>query len=123
MAARNVQDALDSVADVLFPEVLEGAAVEISSHGYDGDTPLHVMCWREDAEGVQLLLQAGADPNAIGEMSETPLHVACRVANESIVRMLLAAGAKPDIRGEFEVTPFDIAQTKPILADVFGRDL
>jgi uncharacterized protein len=118
--ARSLKDILDATADVLFPEVLEGAVVEVASRSCDGDTPLHVMCWREDIEGVQLLLQAGADPNAIGDMSETPLHVACRVANADIIGKLLAAGARSDIRGEFDVTPIDIAREKPSLAGAFG---
>jgi ankyrin repeat protein len=78
------------------------------------------MIWREDVEAVRVLLTAGADPNAIGDMSETPLHVACRVANPAIVEALLAAGARTDLRGEFDVTPAEIAQENPVLLQLFG---
>jgi ankyrin repeat protein len=120
VSARDLNEILQSTADVLFPEILEGAKVEVTSRSPDGDTPLHVMTWREDVEGVKVLLKAGADPNAIGDMSETPLHVACRVASPAIVEALLAAGARADLRGEFDVTPVEIAQEDPVLSELFG---
>jgi ankyrin repeat protein len=113
VSARELNEILQSTADVLFPEILEGAKVEVASRGIGGDTPLHVLTWREDVEGVKVLLKAGADPNAMGDMSETPLHVACRVASPTIVEALLAAGARADLRGEFDVTPAEIAQKIP----------
>ena len=120
MSARDLDEVLQSTADVLFPEVTQGARVEISSRNSDGDTPLHVMAWRADVEGVRVLLTAGADPNALGDMSETPLHVACRVANPAMVEALLAAGARTDIRGEFGVTPAEIARGSPELLRLFA---
>jgi ankyrin repeat protein len=121
VSARDLDEVLKSTADVLFPEIIEGARIEITSRGCDGDTPLHVMTWREDVEGVRVLLTAGADPNAIGDMSETPLHVACRVASPAIVEALLAAGARTDICGEFDVTPADLAQEDPVLLQLFAN--
>jgi ankyrin repeat protein len=119
---RSLKEILDSTAEVLFPEILEGAVVDVDSRDCNGDTPLHVMCWRDDIEAVRALIAAGADPNAIGDMSETPLHVACRVANAEMIRALLAAGGKPDIRGEFDVTPSEIARGDPAIAGAFGSN-
>jgi ankyrin repeat protein len=60
------------------------------------------MAWRNDLEAVQILVAAGADVNAIGDMGETPLHVAVRSGNVAMVEVLLRAGARDDIRSEFE---------------------
>ena len=81
----------------------------INSTDCDGDTPLHVMTWQQNRHGVQALLEAGANPNAIGDMGETPLHIAVRFKNIRIVELLLAAGAHTTIRSEFDQTAHEQA--------------
>lgn len=121
MSPRDLDEILQSTADALFPDVVKGAKVEVVSRSSDGNTPLHVMAWRGDVEGVRVLLACGADPNAIGDMSETPLHVACRVESPAIVEALLGAGARTDLRSELEVTPSEIAQENPMLLRLLRR--
>jgi uncharacterized protein len=106
----NLATVLASTSDVLFPEALGEAPVTVHSVGSDGDTPLHVMVWRNDLNGVHALLEAGADVNAIGDMSETPLHVAIGQANMAIIGALLEAGARTDIRSEFNQTASERAE-------------
>lgn len=114
--ARSLQETLASIADVLYPEDFEIRRVSIDSVGYDGDTPLHVMAWRNDLEAVEILLGAGADANAKGEMDETPLHVAITQKNPAMVGAMLKAGARDDIRCEFGDTPREraIEQGEPL---------
>ena len=81
----------------------------IDSVGYDGDSPLHVVAWRNDLDAVQVLIDAGANVNAQGEMNETPLHVAVRQRHVLMVSAMLDAGARPDIRSEFGDTPKELA--------------
>jgi ankyrin repeat protein len=95
---------LESTSDVLFPEHLGEAPVMLDSVGCDGDTPLHVMVWRNDLYAVRTLLQAGSKVDAIGDMSETPLHVAVGQENTAIIEALLEAGARFDVRSEFGET-------------------
>jgi ankyrin repeat protein len=102
--ARTLDDVLRSVSDVLFPEHLGEMPVGVGSRGAGGDTPLHVMAWQDDNRGAELLIAAGADVNAVGDMSETPLHVAVRRENVELVQLLLAAGGDPDLRSEFGET-------------------
>lgn len=92
---------LQSVSDVMFPDRMGEALVAIDTHGYDRDTALHVFAWRGDTPSARVLLGAGADPNARGEMDETPLHAAIRSGNAELVSLLIQHGADPDLRGEF----------------------
>ena len=102
---RTLKEILQSTSDVLFPAEIGERVVAIDSQGCDGDTPLHVMAWRDDGEAVELLLLAGADVNAVGDMGETPLHVAISKDNVPMVVAMLKAGARTDIQSEFGETP------------------
>lgn len=95
-----LEEILASTSDVLFPAEMGEKVVSISSTDCDGDTPLHVMVWRNDAHAVKVLLEAGANPNAIGDMGETPLHIAVSQENFAIAKALMQAGAKTNIRSE-----------------------
>ena len=59
--ARSVDELLQSVSDVLFPAENREKIVSLASRSSEGDTALHVMAWRRDLEGAQLLIAAGAD--------------------------------------------------------------
>ncbi|MNN91004.1 Ankyrin repeat protein [compost metagenome] len=62
------------------------------------------MLWRKDSAGALVILRAGANPNAIGDMGVTPLHVAVMQNMPKAVEALLSAGANPNIRSEFGKT-------------------
>jgi ankyrin repeat protein len=68
----------------------------------DNDTCLHMAAHRGDVRAVQLLLQAGANVNAIGDMGYTPLHYA---ASREVALVLVGAGANPSIADEFGKPP------------------
>jgi ankyrin repeat protein len=109
---RTLEDILQSTSDSLFPADMGRRPVFIDSRSSDGDTPLHVLLGRKDVGGAKALLEAGADPNAVGDMGETPLHVAIRHGALAVIETLLAAGANPDIRSEFGDTPRTMAAAK-----------
>lgn len=99
-----------SCSETLFPAEMGQAPVTIHSTDCDGDTPLHVMLWRQNTYAVLELIRAGADVNAVGDMSETPLHIAVRQENLSAVEALLSAGASVCARSEFGQTPQSLAE-------------
>jgi ankyrin repeat protein len=108
---RSVNEILMSLSDVMFPEDLGEHIVTIDSRSYDGDTPLHVLLWRGDVDGLKALILDGAEVDAIDSMGETPLHIAVSKELPDAIRALLAAGANPDIRSNFGRTAHDIAVT------------
>lgn len=117
---KSLEEALASIAHVMFPEDDAPREIRLDTRASDGDTPLHVFAWRKDEATAKLLIAAGADPNAIGDMGETPLHVAVHQGMPGLAEALLAAGASPDIVSEFEATPREMALREGgRLADVF----
>ena len=92
-----------------------------------GETPLHAALSRAGRPNldqvVRLLLDVGADPNAVTvagaetdsfmrdvrTKGETPLHRAAAFGSEAAVRMLLDAGARPEARDAAGDTPLSWA--------------
>ena len=99
--ARSVDEILQSTCDSLFPDAMGARKVSMDSRDCDGDTPLHVLLWRRDMEGVRTLIGLGADVDAIGDMGQTPLHVALSRDLPEAVALLLDAGASTQVRCEF----------------------
>lgn len=107
---KSLEEILQSVSDVMFPAELGEKQVFIDSRDVEGDTPLHVMAWREDLYGAKVLIDGGADVNAVGDMGETPLHIALTNKNEELAELLLKSGANPNISSEFEETAREKAE-------------
>ncbi|GFE65819.1 ankyrin repeat domain-containing protein [Litoreibacter roseus] len=100
-----LEDILASCADSFFP----AHPVKIDSRRPDGDTPLHVMLWQENAYAALELIKAGADVNAAGDMGETPLHIAVKKQNLSVIEALIDAGADSMFKSELGQSPKDLA--------------
>jgi ankyrin repeat protein len=75
-----------------------------------GDSLLHIAAMRGDARTASLLLKAGVDPNAAGDMGYTPLHYAYWKRHSDIIELLMAHGARADIRNEFGKLPEEEAE-------------
>ena len=68
----------------------------------DGFTPLHLACFFAQEAAAHLLLQNGAQPDAVAgnAMKVMPLHSAAAGRSVAIVRDLLEHGAPPNARQE-----------------------
>jgi ankyrin repeat protein len=69
-----------------------------------GSTALHLAALRNDTKMVRLLVEAGAEVDAIDDQGLNALHIAALVANVGMLRFLRAAGSWPD-------TPDKLGQT------------
>jgi ankyrin repeat protein len=63
-------------------------------------------------EIVEMLLDAGADPNMRGINDYTPLHYCAAEGNTELVELLLSRGADPSLRTRIDdlETPADVAE-------------
>lgn len=80
--------------------------------------PLYLASKQGNLETVQILLDAGCDPNRSSSVSTlTPTHVAAALGHADVLAALLRAGADPSIKGSvegLEVTAEDIANANPV---------
>ena len=65
-------------------------------------------------EGITMLLQYGANPDAKNKHGLTPLHQFVNQGNEEGIKLLLAYGADVNIKNEQGKSPFDMAKEKNI---------
>jgi uncharacterized protein len=83
--------------------------VEINDCDSEGDSLLHIASIMGDLRAVKLLLAAGANVNARGDMDKLPLHCAAGSQYLDIARLLLEAGSV-QIKDSFGYTPLEWAQ-------------
>jgi ankyrin repeat protein len=110
LAAQPPLDGLDHAAlgwaDDLRRDVADDLEL-IARRSADGFTALHYACFFGGAAAVGVLLEAGADPDAVAEnpTAVRPLHSAAAAHDVEAARLLLAAGAAPDARQAGGFTP------------------
>ena len=92
-----------------------GADVTLASRN-GGFTALHSAVADDEGpaakEIVRVLIDAGADPNALNGSGGTPLHTAAFTGNIAIVQMLLTAGGDLTITDDKGLTPLDHARDR-----------
>lgn len=81
----------------------------ISDRNRSGETPLHWLAIERQAEGVRMLLAAGADANTVANDGDGVLADAAGLGAVEVCRLLLAHGADPNRRGSFSDTPLHAA--------------
>ena len=94
-----VQRCIENGTDVMsaFPLEPESGYPEPIRLYWQGATPLHVAAgWTRDADVITLLVDAGADVDALDPRGFTPLHRAARDnAGPAVIAALFEAGADP----------------------------
>jgi uncharacterized protein len=93
-------------------ELLSEEPELVGSWSEDGFTPLHLACFAGGAEATRVLVDRGADREALSQASFAkvrPLGTAAFARDRESARVLLEAGADPNGRGEGGFTPLHSA--------------
>ncbi len=110
-----VREALEEGADVnsRVGEITRYEGSNKYSFEEGDNTPLHWAVNEEvNYQIVELLIEKGADVNAVGESELTPLHEAVMLEHYDIAELLINNGADVNAEGKQGRTPFDSASLK-----------
>ena len=81
----------------------------VNQSNTSGFTPLHGAVSQKHPDVSKLLIDAGADIEAVNYIGRTPLHCACEVGALEIVEMLVKAGADESVVDNKSHTSLNIA--------------
>jgi len=92
----------------------------VNSYAYDGWTPLHLAAFFGHVDAARILLDAGADVDAVSQnsLANTPVHAATAGKHAEVALLLIERGAdplKPDAGG---YTALEIARQNQLEAVV-----
>ena len=98
--------AMHSRSDVV--QYLLEKGLDATATDHYKDTPLHWSINRGDTKSIELLLEHGADINAVA-IAGAPLHKAVWFDQPKALNLLLERGADHSIKGQYGVTPLHMA--------------
>lgn len=75
----------------------------------EGEAPLHLAAWSNATAAARVLIDAGADIDAVILSGWTPLHIAARYDAAETAALLLERGAQLDPRDAEDWTPLHVA--------------
>lgn len=81
--------------------------------GEFGGTPLHYACKLNYLEAAKVLLEHGANPNAVSSIDDMPIHCCVGDGNAEMIDLLICYGADPHYTTELGETVFDNWPNKP----------
>ena len=106
MANKSLKDVLRRINESVDDFASQPARTP-NDRGAFEDFPLHKVAIWGDLEAAAVLLNNGADINAIGEDGDTPLHRAAAAGQQEMVKYLLSRGADAKLRNRYGSTPLE----------------
>jgi ankyrin repeat protein len=100
---RNLDELFLAIADVLVSE--REQPINVHTRGFEEDTPLHVAAVWGDVAAIEMLVAAGAEIDALGDLDTTPLYNAVGQGHVQAARKLLELGASPHSSNLLNSTP------------------
>ena len=104
---KKLQEVFDVYA--LHPEFIGLQIIDANQKGALDSGLLHIAVRKGNLEHIQVLVENGADINALGDLGFTPLHDAAITGQAKAAKLLLSLGANVSIKNEFNQTPLDVA--------------
>ncbi|GAB1317925.1 hypothetical protein MFIFM68171_08135 [Madurella fahalii] len=103
-----VTDAWDEDEDAVEEWLGKGADPNARSR-YDQSTPLHHAAGKDHVGSGRILLERGADPNAVRRDQSTPLHLAAEKNSVEFIGLLLEKKAALNVLNKSHQTPLRLA--------------
>lgn len=94
--------------------------IDSSSKTYEGMTPLSYAIVKDDKTSINVLLEAGADPNGIDKQTVTPLgNIILYNRGLSIFELLLNFGADVTAKSKVMINKREVIEISPLALAVF----
>ena len=106
------QDIFETINNGNFEDVktlLEKNPGLLELKGINGRTPIFLAVTGDHVEIVELLINKGANLNALDKSKRNCLHLACYGRNEKIIQMLIKGGIDINAMDEMGHKPYDFA--------------
>jgi ankyrin repeat protein len=117
-------DASHRAALVAFSELIATHIADINTPGAVGLPPLHLAAHLRSVDFARLLVDQGADVNAItvhpDESKLSPLHFASMNGDSSLVDLFIAHGADVNAEASIRNTPLHMAAAYGVGADILA---
>jgi len=87
----------------------------VDARNESGMTALHLSAIEGHVDVAAVLLDRGADPNALAPGSMTPLHFAAMLAHPEMAGLLVRRGARMDVRNASGMMPLHLAANEKVV--------
>ena len=103
---------------VIIPELLK-KGIDIHARDVDGDTPLHIAVYADNAPAVRILVENKASAELLNDMGVGAIHLAAMISGPEVFKIMIDGGADinfPDREGN---TPFHLFLSRMALGAKF----
>ena len=117
LAGNDIFNAIQNNDIDALKSILAESTATVEQRTNRGMTPLHYAANLDRLEAANLLIRAGAAPDAVFPSSQTtPLHWAADADAEDVLRLLILSKATIDARAKHDLTPLHLAARKGAVA-------